>query len=1209
MKNKNETRKTHKLAHTSRDRNEKRRLAFEKRNIKKEKNLVRYGAEGGSALVMAKTTDFNRRFAAAFLALVFAISTMVLGLNFATKAEDEGTDNHLVLNKYLTPNDKGNYDITLEAYANGTSSDYEIVEKLPTDFVVIVDQSGSMARDDMPSDYTAVSNAVNLETIATSSDRYYYKADDGNYYRVYAKKGYLYYKYASDKYYSDDFYGKGLFYYWSSETSTASGASGYYYYDSSDSQWYPVSMRVSGESITGGFQYKCYYTYNKNGTKTNLPFSSSKIYHSYRQLAWQRITIWSDTIQHDLYKRRMGYTMLCYQDADGAEHLVETTAGVSSTNFMNSSSSTSVPSSFPSSYYSVTSVNGTTRMLYNTSSSNIYKATGNNTRLDVLSNALNQFAQSVANERDTYGPVDNKIAIVGFSSANDGTNYNNTEVLTGNTIDTTQTGANYSNGSSGYYYFPYYGENYTPVSYSTSGTATNYNGPQYYSYTGYTSTGSSKGYSVQVDTSAYRNALVSATDGTVGTVNDNITKAIKSISAYGGTQPADGFEMAYQILNNRESTTYTYRSGTNVGTSVNRNTFVIFFTDGRPGNYGYSNQYSEANSVVAAAKKVKELGASVFSIGVFDESDGNPLTYRKSSTAYSSDSEDEIYDLDFVDTYQYSSSTYYYLYRMWLDGQQTNYGSEANDTIYDYMSVVSSNYPNATSFVPLDSSGQLNVSSTYISDCELLRGTYIGSNNYYRMAANQDTLVAAFESIVTNVSEETSTTTTTANDKAILQDVINTSDFTLDSSPSVTYGTVNGTVDINGTVTFYEDTYTPINDGTITHTISGATINVTGFDYAENCISYGTNNNSGKMLRVTISGVTPNSESYGSLLSSNVQSTSGIFESDSDGAPTGNALATFNLPQLVRYKYTMNVTDADGDATFDVAMVLASVSGETNDFTKVSVLNGSSRTALGQTGEYTWSDVANTNEITLEYITSNGDQGTANPSTCTLSAQVTPTNADASSYTYYLDTTAYVNLSPPDSSKALPRTVSLTTQQNGNLYVDSVANNHDVTFHLTLNEDSPYVDEDYVFTVGVTLSGVTADQIDGLNTTGPVTYTSNGDGTYSGTLSIVRGAGDTIDPVSIPVPSGATLAVTHSDYFYTNQYIALDNAGATPYAAQTISTDTDIYLYDIMNEDIGAGVLEDSNPLSLVLYVLAGTFAVAAAGAGVYEYRRKKENG
>ena len=111
---------------TLKTKDEKRRLAFEKRNVKKEQNRARYGAEGGSALVMAKTTEFNRRIIAAVLALVFVISTLALGMSFAGRAEEivaatanmrpEAANNKgLVSSKQLSINDNNLYDLTLSS--------------------------------------------------------------------------------------------------------------------------------------------------------------------------------------------------------------------------------------------------------------------------------------------------------------------------------------------------------------------------------------------------------------------------------------------------------------------------------------------------------------------------------------------------------------------------------------------------------------------------------------------------------------------------------------------------------------------------------------------------------------------------------------------------------------------------------------------------------------------------------------------------------------------------------------------------------------------------------------------------------------------------------------------------------------------------------------------------------------------------------------
>lgn len=150
---------------TRKTKDEKRRLAFEKRNVKKEKNFARYGATSGSVLVMEKATDINRRFIAAFLALVFAISAIIVGVNFATKAEDvdgfnmlETSDNgDLTMRKGIRHNDGGTpddpsddtYDLRMEAYATAPLATKEVEENTPLDIVMVMDQSSSMKTPDV----------------------------------------------------------------------------------------------------------------------------------------------------------------------------------------------------------------------------------------------------------------------------------------------------------------------------------------------------------------------------------------------------------------------------------------------------------------------------------------------------------------------------------------------------------------------------------------------------------------------------------------------------------------------------------------------------------------------------------------------------------------------------------------------------------------------------------------------------------------------------------------------------------------------------------------------------------------------------------------------------------------------------------------------------------------------------------------------------
>ncbi len=57
------------------------------------------------------------------------------------------SDNGLTLSKTATANDDGSYTIQLEAYATGDKVITEVTEDVPTDIVLVLDQSGSMAND------------------------------------------------------------------------------------------------------------------------------------------------------------------------------------------------------------------------------------------------------------------------------------------------------------------------------------------------------------------------------------------------------------------------------------------------------------------------------------------------------------------------------------------------------------------------------------------------------------------------------------------------------------------------------------------------------------------------------------------------------------------------------------------------------------------------------------------------------------------------------------------------------------------------------------------------------------------------------------------------------------------------------------------------------------------------------------------------------
>ena len=829
----------------------------------------------------------------------------------------------IVVNKYITPNDNGKYDLTLEAYTTETSQ--EKMEKVPTDFVVVVDQSGSMSERDIPTGYTPVSGTKYLEDIVNDkNNQYFIQAPDGNYYRVYATRDYLYRYYAPNYWYVGDIVDRlGTDLNWGmpeTEMSDEQDFPNLYYFRETDAQgngvYHPITMSVKGSVLTYYLRFQ--YTNNAgqvvefnredetyvgqnvpwyhnvlNGKTispgwgiwpinyTNIDGIVQGLYPNDYNYTFSEIEILGAhtgmLVNYPMYDRKVGYTELRYRDVNGVEHTLEAQNGGSTWEFCNANGQ------------ATTSQDGSTRPRY----SGLYTASGTQTRLQTLKTALTQFANAVAQESDgkTNPVVDNRIAIVGFSS--DG--YNNTELLT-----STDSDFRITTDSQG---------NYNGIQKSTADAASD-NGHW------------------------YKSALVSASNGTVGQVNTDITDAIDALGAYGGTQPEDGFKMAEKILRLREEKTYTTQIGD--ARTMNRNTIVIFFTDGRPGDYEYSNQYSEANEVVEAALPIKQMGTKVFSIGVFGESDGNPLTY--SETNLQPPYNNSKY-WPYMGGYVGETDSGRLLRRQWRSGAQ-GYTPSANDTIFDYMSVTSSNYPTATDYIaPAWLSGSFN--GDYTAATDGIRGGSVEStvNNHYRMASNQDTLVSAFAQAVTMMNN-TLSSTIRLDASAIMRDILKDDSFKASPSTIVKTEAVDGYMDNNGVVWFAESgtPVTLIQAPTMTNGVLSA-IDIKGFDYLANYINNGLgefDQNNGKKLVVTITDVYPDGNDSApagatSLVYSNRKNETGNDSSAMIAMPSGSEskVEDFPEPAITRHSYTLNVGDVNTDAVFDVSAYIVDSQGHT----------------------------------------------------------------------------------------------------------------------------------------------------------------------------------------------------------------------------------------------------------------------------------------
>ena len=117
--------------------------------------------------------------------LLCLLLTLTLFVPSSTAFAAEG-DSGMVVNKTATANGDGTYTIKLEAYATGSKVITEVKKDIPTDIVLVLDQSGSMD-ENMNTysfrQYTNKSNSdfYNLRHNGSSNPNLYYRLEDGSY--------------------------------------------------------------------------------------------------------------------------------------------------------------------------------------------------------------------------------------------------------------------------------------------------------------------------------------------------------------------------------------------------------------------------------------------------------------------------------------------------------------------------------------------------------------------------------------------------------------------------------------------------------------------------------------------------------------------------------------------------------------------------------------------------------------------------------------------------------------------------------------------------------------------------------------------------------------------------------------------------------------------------------------------------------------------
>ena len=243
-------------------------------------------------------------------------------------------------------------------------------------------------------------------------------------------------------------------------------------------------------------------------------------------------------------------------------------------------------------------------------------------RLDALKNAMTNFADSVAdkcagadNQLGTKDDVDHRVAVVGFSS--DVSTYENTELLTGVTIQQ--------------------GASHTKLNQTTSGT------PYYYP-DGYVKNGVLYG---SITNDQYAAALLSMKEKPG---RDGVTAAIDALTAHGGTQTLDGLTMAEEILKNSDG--------------EDRNRVVVLFTDG--------DTDSSRKEVVNKANALKNTyNATVYTVGIFEGANGEPPI----------DSSSDANALMHRISSNYPNATAEYMYSQYLPDYVNYYDGDLNPNL------------------------------------------------------------------------------------------------------------------------------------------------------------------------------------------------------------------------------------------------------------------------------------------------------------------------------------------------------------------------------------------------------------------------------------------------------------------------------------------------------------------------------------------------
>lgn len=421
---------------------------------------------------------------------------------------DQPGDSGMQFSKTATANNDGTYTITLEAYATGSQVTSTITEDIPTDIILVLDQSGSMADKMSQFDFRPYSNKTNndyyyLRHNGAVNPNLYHKLEDGKYATVSVTKTTTYRELNNLPNYK-----KNKECYWKYRDNL---------YEMVEDEYKKVELD-SKYVLFVGDRYT--YTFADGTTVVSDGDSTKPDFGSHGPLY---------TPNADGNSTVYTYT---YTDKDGVMQTIGTSTGRNTK-----------PTEFT---------------LYEK-----YKTVGTTTRLQALESAVGEFVNSVNQKAagpdgqpGTADDINHRVAVVGFASQSG--NGNNTELLSI---------AGKNSGSVGVAYNSITNQNLKDVLQSMNTSSGQY--------------------------------MVGA--------------AITALAANGATRTDLGMDMANRIL-----------EANPVQSNEKRNRVVIVFTDGSPTDFN-GFELDVANVAINKATAIKNSGATVYSIGIFEGADASSL--------------------------------------------------------------------------------------------------------------------------------------------------------------------------------------------------------------------------------------------------------------------------------------------------------------------------------------------------------------------------------------------------------------------------------------------------------------------------------------------------------------------------------------------------------------------------------------------------------